>query len=104
MQLIDHTKPKMIIADEGKHIRSKDDVYVPEHTDEEGNIVPEHIPYYSTSIYVPDSFTEKQMHELYVEKGINEPEQEEPNEPEQEELTETELKAQAYDIITGEVE
>lgn len=102
MKIYDYTKPRMLVADEGKHIRDKNDVYIPEHTDEEGNIIPEHIPYYSTTIYVPDNFTEEQMHELYVEKNIGEPE--EPNEPEQEELTETELKAQAYDIITGEVE
>mgnify|MGYP003319823325 CR=1 FL=1 len=37
MILLKHTQPNMIIADEGKHIRSIDDVYVPEHTDEEGN-------------------------------------------------------------------
>ena len=70
MQLINWTKPKMIISDEGKHIRDKQDVYVPEHIDEEGNIVPEHFPHYSTTIFVPDDFTEEQMNELYVEETI----------------------------------
>ena len=70
MQLIKHTKPKMIISDEGKWIRDKQDVYVPEHKDEEGNIVPEHFPHYSTTIFVPDNFTEEQMNELYVEETI----------------------------------
>ena len=70
MELIDHTIPKMIISGVGKHIRSKDDVYVAEHRDEEGNIVPEHFPYYSTVIFVPDDFTEEQMNELYVEEEI----------------------------------
>jgi hypothetical protein len=70
MQFFNYTKPKMIVADEGKHIRSKDDVYIPEYTDKEGNIVPEHIPYYSTTIFVPDSFTEEQMNELYVEEIV----------------------------------
>lgn len=70
MIFFNYTKPKMIVADEGKHIRSKDDVYVPEHKDDEGNVVPEHIPYYSTTIFVPDSFTEKEMNELYVEEDI----------------------------------
>jgi hypothetical protein len=70
MQLIKHTRPKMIISDEGKHIRGVNDIYVPEHTDEEGNIVPEHFPYYSTTIFVPNSFTEKQMNEEYVEEDI----------------------------------
>ena len=70
MKFFNYTKPKMIVADEGKQIRNKDDVYVAEHKDEEGNIVPEHIPYYSTTIFVPDSFTEEEMNELYVEENI----------------------------------
>lgn len=70
MQLINWTKPKMIISDEGKHIRDKQDVYVPEHIDEEGNIVPEYFPHYSTTIFVPDDFTKAQMNELYVEETI----------------------------------
>ena len=70
MTLFSYTKPKMIVADEGKHIRDKQDVYVPEHIDEEGNIVPEHFPHYSTTIFVPDDFTEEQMNELYVEETI----------------------------------
>lgn len=74
MIFFNHTTPKMIVADEGKHIREKQDVYVPEHTDEEGNIVPEHIPYYTTTIFVPDVFTEEQMNELYVEEEIEESE------------------------------
>lgn len=70
MTLFSYTKPKMIVADMGKHIRDKQDVYVPEHYDEEGNLVPEHFPYYSTTIFVPDNFTEEQMNELYVEETI----------------------------------
>lgn len=70
MQLINWAKPKMIISDEGKHIRDKQDVYVPEHKDEEGNIVPEHFPHYSTTIFVPDDFTEDMMYELYIEETI----------------------------------
>lgn len=70
MQLINWAKPKMIISDEGKWIRDKQDVYVPEHKDEEGNIVPEHFPHYSTTIFVPDDFTEEQMNELYIEETI----------------------------------
>ena len=70
MQLFDYTKPKMIVADKGKQIRGINDVYVPEHTDEDGNIVPEYFPYYATTIFVPDVFTEEQMNELYVEENI----------------------------------
>ena len=70
MVFFNYTKPKMIVADEGKHIRGKDDVYVAEHIDKEGNVIPEHIPHYSTTIFIPDSFTEEQMNELYVEEEM----------------------------------
>ena len=71
MQLIKHTKPKMIISDEGKWIRDVNDVYVAEHIDEQtGELIPEKIPHYSTTIFVPDDFTEEQMNELYVEELI----------------------------------
>lgn len=70
MILFDYTKPKMIVADKGKQIRSIDDVYVAEYVDEEGNTVPEHFPYYTTTIFVPDSFTEEQMNELYIEEEM----------------------------------
>lgn len=70
MKLLDYTKPKMIIADEGKHIREINDVYVPEHYDEDGNLVYEYFPHYSATIFVPDNFTEEQMNELYIEEEI----------------------------------
>lgn len=70
MVLIKHTKPVMIIAEEGKHIRCTNDVYSEEYTDENGNLIPEHFPHYSTIIFVPDSFTEEQMNEQYVEEDM----------------------------------
>ena len=70
MILFDYTQPKMIVADKGKHIRDVNDVYVAEYVDEEGNIVPEHVPHYSTTIFVPNQFTEEQMNELYIEEDI----------------------------------
>ena len=71
MQLMYWTKPKMIISDEGKWIRDVNDVYVAEHIDEQtGELIPEKIPHYSTTIFVPDDFTEEQMNELYVEETI----------------------------------
>lgn len=70
MKFFNYTKPKMIVADEGKHIRDINDVYVTEYTDEEGHLIEEHFPYYSTTIFVPDSFTEAQMYEQYVEEDI----------------------------------
>lgn len=75
MQLINWTKPKMIISDEGKWIRDINDVYVPEHIDEQtGELIPEKTPHYATTIFVPDNFTEEQMNELYVEEEIKESE------------------------------
>ena len=65
MKFIEHTKPKMIISDKGKQIRSKDDVYFKD--EETGE---EHFPHYSTTIFVPDSFTEEQMNDLYIEEEI----------------------------------
>ena len=71
MQLMYWTKPKMIISDEGKWIRDINDVYVAAHIDEQtGELIPEKIPHYSTTIFVPDNFTEEQMNELYVEETI----------------------------------
>lgn len=70
MKLFTYTKPRMIVADEGKMIRAINDIYVAEYIDEEGNIVPEHFPYYATTIFVPDTFTEEQMNELYIEEIV----------------------------------
>lgn len=70
MKYFNWTKPRMIVADEGKQIRNKDDVYKEEYIDEFGNKIEEHFPYYCTTIFVPDSFTEEQMNELYVEEDI----------------------------------
>ena len=70
MQLISHTKPKMIISDVGKQIRSVDDVYVPEHYDEEGNLIPQKKPYYASVIFLADNFDDSKLNELYVEEEI----------------------------------
>lgn len=75
MQLIYWTKPKMIVSSEGKMIRSKNDIYIPAKYDEQGNMVePEHIPYYTTTIFVPDKITEEEMNDLYIEEEIKESE------------------------------
>lgn len=70
MFLFDYTNPKMIVAEKGKHIRGINDVYVAEHIDEDGNKIPEHKPYYSTTIFVPDSFSKEQMEQMYIEESI----------------------------------
>ena len=75
MTLFNYTKPKMIVSSEGKWIRDVNDVYVAEHTDEQtGELIPEKTPHYTTTIFVPDNFTEEQMNELYVEEEIKESE------------------------------
>ena len=56
----------------GKWIRDVNDVYVAGHYDKEGNLIPEHFPYYATTIFVPDNFTKEQMNELYIEEEIKE--------------------------------
>ena len=71
MKLFDYTKPKIIVADKGKKIRDKNDIYEAEHIDEQGNKIPEKFPSYSTIIFVPDDFTEEMMNELYEEKEEN---------------------------------
>lgn len=68
MQIISYTNPKMIIADEGKHLRDINDVYVPEYTDEYGNVIPEHIPSYSDVVFVPYNADAEEISKLYVEE------------------------------------
>lgn len=70
MQFISHTIPKLLIAEEGKKIRGINDVYTPAKYDEQGNIIePEHIPYYSTLIFLGSQIeTLEQCKELYVEE------------------------------------
>lgn len=71
MKLINYTTPRILIADEGKHFRDKNDVYVEEHIDEEGNIIPEHFPYYMTMCFPGAQIqTIEQAEEIYIEEDI----------------------------------
>lgn len=71
MKAILYTKPKLLIAEENKMLRSINDVYVTEHTDEQGNLIPEHIPYYSSVIFLGDQINSlEECKELYVEEEI----------------------------------
>lgn len=73
MELIKRQTLCMIIAEEGKNIRDKNDIYKEEILDNEGNVVEEeHIPHYTDVIFVPASFTEEQMNELYIEEEVEE--------------------------------
>lgn len=71
MKIIKENNLNILVAEEGKHIRSKNDVYKEEHI-EEGILVQEHYPYYSERIYLPPSITESDIEKLYVEEDINE--------------------------------
>ena len=71
MELITRTKPNLLIADEGKHIKSRNDIYIPAKYDEQGNLIEEEkIPYYSTLIFLTDNIDTSKIDELYVEEEI----------------------------------
>ncbi|MBQ1551688.1 MAG: hypothetical protein IIZ67_06260 [Bacilli bacterium] len=73
MQLIKRGDLRLLLSDEGKHIRSIDDVYVPEHIDEEtGELIPEHFPDYSQMIFLGIQVKEKDIPNLYIEEPIDE--------------------------------
>lgn len=68
MQIIKRSDLRLLLADEGKHIRSINDVYVPEHEDEDGNIIPEHFPNYAEMIFLGVQVDETKIDEIYVEE------------------------------------
>lgn len=68
MQVIKRSDLRLLLADEGKHIRSINDVYVPEHEDEDGNIIPEHFPDYAEMIFLGIQVDETKLDEIYVEE------------------------------------
>ena len=65
MEIRTYGAKKILIANENKHIRSIDDVYS---TDGET----EHIPYYTSIIFLADNFDDSKLNELYVEEDIEE--------------------------------
>ena len=71
MKLINYTTPRILIADEGKHFRDKNDVYKEAYIDENGNKIEEHFPYYMTMCF-PGIQIQKleQAEEIYIEEDI----------------------------------
>lgn len=65
MEIRKYGNKKILIADEGKHIRDINDVYVPASENEE-----EHRPYYASIIFLADNFNDSALNELYVEEDI----------------------------------
>lgn len=71
MQFIGYTKPKMLIAEEGKMLRAINDIYEEAHNDEEGNFIEEHFPYYSDFVFLANGIdTLEKCKELYVEEVV----------------------------------
>lgn len=69
MTFIGYSIPKILIADEGKHIRAINDVYEEAHIDEEGNQVPEHFPSYSDIVFVASNTNSlEECKTMYVEE------------------------------------
>jgi len=70
MQLIKRTNLRLLLADEGKHIRAINDVYEPSHIDENGYAVEEHYPYYAEMIFLGEQIKEEDIEDLYIEENI----------------------------------
>ena len=70
MQIILRTTPAMVIADEGKKLRDVNDVYKEAYVDEEGIEHEEHFPHYADVVFIPNSLTEEEIKELYVEEVV----------------------------------
>ena len=71
MQIIKRGDLRLLLSDEGKHIRDINDVYVPEHIDPEtGEVVPEHFPNYSQMIFLAKQIKDEDVPNLYVEETI----------------------------------
>lgn len=67
MEIRKYGSKKILIADENKHIRDINDVYVPATETEE-----EHKPYYASIIFLADNFEDSKLNELYVEEEMKE--------------------------------
>ncbi len=63
MQIIKRSRMNLLLADEGKLLRAKEDIYTPATDSEE-----EHIPYKTDMIFLPLGLTEKQIKEMYIEE------------------------------------
>lgn len=71
MYIVETSDLRMLVAEKGKHIRAINDVYEPEHIDEEtGETIPEHFPTYSTVIYLGIQVKEEDILNLYIADGI----------------------------------
>ena len=70
MEIRKYGEKKILIADENKHIRSRNDIYIPAKYDEQGNLIPQKKPYYASIIFLADNIDTSKINELYVEEEI----------------------------------
>lgn len=71
MEIRTYGAKKILIADTNKQIRDINDVYIPQITDESGNVTQEeHKPYYASIIFLADNFDDSKLNELYIEEEI----------------------------------
>lgn len=67
MTITEENNLRILIAEKGYLLKSKDDVYKEQYIDEFGNLMREHIPYYFEKAYVPESMTIEKVKEIYEE-------------------------------------
>lgn len=69
MQVITRGDLRLLLSDDGKHIRTINDAYVPESIDETtGETIPEHNPYYFEMMFLGSQVDITKLDELYVEE------------------------------------
>lgn len=85
MELIKENGLSKLIPSEGLVLKSKTDIYVKASTDDLGNTIPEHLPFYSSYVYLPESITLEMAKELYDELSLDDYpwKPDEPTEPEE---------------------
>lgn len=67
MKIINEKGLKVLVAEEGYLLKSKDDEYREAYIDEFGNQMREHIPHYFKKAYVPESMTIENVEKIYEE-------------------------------------
>ena len=71
MQVITRGDLRLLLSDEGKHIRTINDVYVAEYVDSiTGETIPEYNPHYFEMMFLGSQVDITKLDELYVEENI----------------------------------
>lgn len=67
MKIIEEKDLKVLIAEKGYLLKSKDDEYKEAYIDELGNEIREHVPYYFEKAYLPKNITIEDVKNIYEE-------------------------------------